>query len=175
MKTFAKILVATAVSVAALSANAAALTGQPYVGVKVGQVSTDVANSPKAVSYGVYGGYNFNQNFGAEVDFVGAEKEFEVNGQNYTLDAKTFGAYGTYRYNFADTPFSIKGKLGVAKTDADVKMAGNDNEFAKLDKVSPAGGVALGYAVNNSFGLEAGYDYLNKDAQGWSLGASLKF
>lgn len=173
-----KIALATLLAATAIGANATTTqsVGQPYVGVKVGQTNVDVAEAPKVTTYGVYGGYNFDQNFGAEVEYIGSEeKKYTVNGQERELDVQSFGAYGTYRYHFVNSPLYIKGKLGVAKTDSDVKLVATDTEIQKLDKTSLAGGVGVGYLANQNFGLEAGYNYLNKDTNGWSVGASFKF
>lgn len=177
MKTLSKIALLSASLVLATSAHSAisygaSHAGQPYVGVKVGQIDVDDV-SEKAVSYGVYGGYNFDQNFGAEVEFQGSEtKDFSVGNAKYEYDAKTYGAYGTYRYHFNNTPFYAKGKLGVAKTEVDVKGT-NVGYVYTADKTSVAGGVGLGYQ-QNGFGVEASYSHVN-DANVIGLGAHLAF
>lgn len=151
----------------------ASADAQPYVGVKVGQIDADHING-KLTGYGVYGGYNFDQNFGVEGEFIGSsDKDFTVGTQAREGNVKTYGAYGTYRYNFNNTPFYAKGKLGVAKTD--VKVTSKDGSYShKDDQVGVAGGVGLGYKHSN-FGVEAGYNYLSSDANMLSLGASFAF
>ncbi|WFF38933.1 porin family protein [Moraxella nasibovis] len=180
MKTLNKAILALgASSILAMSANAAitygsAAAGQPYVGVKVGQIDVDGLPS-KATAYGVYGGYNFDQNFGAEVEYVGSEtKGYSEGLANYEYDAKTYGAYGTYRYHFNNTPVYAKGKLGIAKTEVEDKGV-NVNYTSSSDKTSLAGGVAVGFNATPNFGIEAGYNYLNADASMWGVGAHLKF
>lgn len=180
MKTLNKAILALgASSVLAMSANAAitygsAAAGQPYVGVKVGQIDIDGAPS-KATAYGVYGGYNFDQNFGVEAEYVGSEdKAYSEGSANYEYNAKTYGAYGTYRYNFNNTPVYVKGKLGVAKTEVEDKGT-NVNYSATFDKTSLAGGAAIGFNATPNVGFEAGYNYLNEDASMWGVGAHLKF
>lgn len=172
------ILALGASSVLAMSANAAmtygsSAAGQPYVGVKVGQIDADKAK--KATAYGIYAGYNFDQNLGAEVEYLGSEdKGYVTNNQNRKYDAKTYGAYGTYRYHFNDTPVYVKGKLGLAKTDVSDKAL-NANSIIKKDTTGLAGGVAVGFNANQNFGIEAGYNYLSSDANMWGVGAHLKF
>lgn len=180
MKTLNKAILALGVSsLLAVSANAgmtygSASAGQPYVGAKVGQIDVDGLPG-KATAYGVYGGYNFDQNFGVEVEYVGSDsKSYSEGVSNYEYDAKTYGAYGTYRYNFVGTPAYVKGKLGVAKTEVEDKGV-NVNYTASSDKTSLAGGVAAGFNVSKNLGLEASYNYLNKDASMWGVGAHLKF
>ena len=148
--------------------------GQPYIGAKVSQIDTDLA-SKKAVGYGVYGGYNFSQNFGAEVEFQGSDaKEYSAGPYKFEYDAKTYGAYGTYRYNFDNTPFYAKGKLGVAKTEVEVKGKSGINYKAKDDTTSVAGGVGFGLQ-QGAIGLEASYNYLNSDTNTVSVGAHIAF
>ncbi|MDO4441692.1 MAG: porin family protein [Moraxella sp.] len=182
MKTLNKAILALgASSVLAMSANAAitygsAAAGQPYVGVKVGQIDGEVAGiSDKATAYGVYGGYNFDQNFGVEAEYIGSEtKDISVGARNYEYDAKTYGAYGTYRYNFNNTPAYVKGKLGVAKTEVEAKGK-NVSHTASTDTTGLAGGVAVGFNATPNVGIEAGYNYLSSDAKMWGVGAHLKF
>ena len=172
------ILALGASSVLAMSANAAitygsAAAGQPYVGVKVGQIDADKAKN--ATAYGVYAGYNFDPNFVAEVEYMGSEdKSYTANGVDREFDAKTYGAYGTYRYNFNNTPVYVKGKLGIAKTEVeDRRVSGNST--IESDKTSLAGGAAVGFNATPNVGFEAGYNYLNSDATMWGVGAHLKF
>ncbi len=178
MKTLTKALIAvSASSLLAVSANAAISYGssagaQPYVGVKVGSIDADQV-SGNAMAYGVYGGYNFDQNFGVEGELVRSEKKdfadgvFAREGQT-----KSYGVYGTYRYNFNNTPFYAKGKLGVSKTEVDVTGAGYSENS---DQTGIAGGVGLGFKPNSNIGVEASYNYLSKDASMLGLGAHLAF
>ncbi|MGP5179329.1 outer membrane beta-barrel protein, partial [Psychrobacter aquimaris] len=79
MKTLQKTLLALAAgSLLSMGAQAAVsygngYTGQPYVGVKVGQFDLDVNGADKPTAYGVYGGYNFDPNFGIEAEYVGSD------------------------------------------------------------------------------------------------------
>ena len=180
MKTLQKTLIALAAgSLLSMGAQAAVsygngYTGQPYVGAKVGQFDLDVDGADKPTAYGVYGGYNFDPNFGIEAEYVGSDDADYYNGD---IDAKTYGAYGTYRYQFPNTGLYAKGKLGVAKTEIEGNyFAENSNrKTISKDDTSLAGGVGLGYSVNPNFSVEAEYDKLGSDADLMTVGAQLKF
>ena len=178
MKTLQKTLLALAAgSLLSMGAQAAVsygngYTGQPYVGVKVGQFDLDVDGADKPTAYGVYGGYNFDPNFGIEAEYVGSD---DADYRGGDIDAKTYGAYGTYRYAFPNTGLYAKGKLGVARTE--VEASGTTlGLYNGTDKdTSLAGGVGLGFSVNPDFAIEAEYDKLGSDSDLWTVGAHLKF
>ena len=180
MKTLQKTLLALAAgSLVSMGAQAAVsygngYTGQPYVGVKVGQFDLDYAGTDKPTAYGIYGGYNFDPNFGIEAEYVGSDDADYYNGD---IDAKSYGAYGTYRYQFPNTGLYAKGKLGVAKTKVEGNFLAKDLERKTLSNsdTSLAGGVGLGYSVNPNFSVEAEYDKLGSDADLMTVGAQLKF
>ena len=180
MKTLKTLLAVSASSLLAMSANAAISYGnsadaQPYVGAKIGQVDAKQING-KNTAYGIYAGYNFDQNFGVEAEFVGSDaKEFNAGMSPVKGDVKSFGAYGTYRYNFINTPFYAKGKLGIAKTKVDVTSRDAIAYSNKSDKTSLAGGVGVGFKPLANVGIEASYNYLSEDANAISLGAHLAF
>lgn len=182
MKTLNKTLLAlvtgtlmTAGANAALYTNTTGYVGQPYVGVKAGQFNFDVADADKPTAYGVYGGYNFTPNFGAEVEYVGSSKaDYNVGGVKVDeYKAQTIGAYGTYRYNMPASPIYAKGKLGFAQTKFD------SANFNDSDETGIAGGLGLGYNVSPNMSLEAEYDMLpsvkDVDANLWTIGAHMKF
>lgn len=175
MKTLQKTLLALAVgSLVSVGAQAAVTygsgyTGQPYVGVKVGQFDLDQNGASDPTAYGVYAGYNFDPNFGVEAEYVGSDDADYYNGD---VDAKTYGVYGTYRYALPNTALYAKGKLGVART----KVEGSSTLFSVSDSDTRlAGGLGLGYNVNPNFGIEAEYDIVSSDANLMTVGAHLKF
>ncbi|WII95535.1 porin family protein [Moraxella haemolytica] len=180
MKTLNKAILALGISsVLAVSANAAitygSLTsGQPYVGLKAGQIDIDGVPG-KATAYGIYGGYNFDQNLGVEVEYIDSKnKNYTTSAGSYKADAKTYGIYGTYRYNFNNTPVYAKGKLGLAKTDVEKKQL-NGASTVKSNTTGLAGGVAVGFNATPNVSLEAGFNYLDSNANMGSVGAHLKF
>ncbi|WP_201598867.1 porin family protein [Psychrobacter vallis] len=179
MKTLQKTLLALATgSLLAVSAQAAVgygngYTGQPYAGVKVGQFDLDIDGADDPTAYGVYGGYNFDPNFGIEAEYVGSD---DADYRGGDIDAKTYGAYGTYRYAFPNTGLYAKGKLGVAKTEVEANYnVGALRVSESKDDTNLAGGVGLGYSVNPDFSVEAAYDMLGNDADLMTVGAQLKF
>lgn len=181
MKTLSKTLLAlSASSLMVMSANAAISYGstavsQPYAGVKIGQINADQIDG-KNTAYGVYGGYNFDQNFGVEAEFIGSDsKDFNIVNRPVKGDVKSYGVYGTYNYNFINTPFYAKGKLGLAKTEVDVTSRDAVTYNINSDKTGLAGGVGVGYKPTSNIGLEASYNYLSKDATMMGLGAHLTF
>lgn len=164
MKTLNKTLLAliagtvvTAGANAALYSTTTGYTGQPYVGVKAGQFNTDMDNHDvdNQTAYGVYAGYNFTPNFGAEVEYVDSSKEDVTvsNVKTGELKTNTTGLYGTYRYNFPASNVYAKGKLGFAQTQVDYR----DNE---TDDTGLAGGVGLGYNLAPNAAIEAEYTRL---------------
>ncbi|GAF59709.1 porin family protein [Psychrobacter glacincola] len=181
MKTLQKTLLALAAgSLLTVGAQAATsysngYTGQPYVGVKVGQFDLDIDNADDPTAYGVYGGYNFDQNFGVEAEYVGSD---DADYRNGDLDAKTYGAYGTARYQFPNTGLYAKGKLGVAKTEVEGDYTVGPAKVSRSSSdTGLAGGVGLGYSVNPNFGVEAEYSMMDSDvdAKLLTVGAQLKF
>lgn len=178
MKTLQKTLLALAAgSLLSMGAQAAVsygngYTGQPYVGAKVGQFDLDVDGADEPTAYGVYAGYNFDPNFGMEAEFVGSD---DADYRGGDINAKTYGAYGTYRYAFPNTGLYAKGKLGVARTEVEASNTtlGLDNGTDKDTNI--AGGVGLGYSVNPNLSVEAEYDMLGSDADLMTVGAQLKF
>ena len=180
MKMLHKTLIALATgSLLTVSAQAAitygnGYTGQPYVGVKAGQFDLDVDDADDPTAYGVYAGYNFDPNFGIEVEYVGSD---DADYRGGDIDAKTYGAYGTYRYAFPNTNgLYAKGKLGIAKTELEADYdAGSFSYSESSDDTGVAGGIGLGYSVNPDFSVEAEYDILDSDVDLWTIGAHLKF
>lgn len=169
MKTLSKALLALiTTSVIATTGNAAlfqiangtGLTGQPYVGVKVGQYNVSPArgdfNNDNPTAYGIIGGYQYDANWGVEGEYVGSNKadfndkrtttipatttnigttvpqtEVKLKG---TLKGETFGLYGTYKYDFPNTAVYVKGKLGIAQNK--LKMA--TSSFTLPDNATPS-------------------------------------
>ncbi|WP_201616332.1 porin family protein [Psychrobacter immobilis] len=182
MNTLQKALIALSVgSLMSISAQAAInYAGQPYAGVKVGQFLVDADDLDDPTAYGVYAGYNFDSNFGAEIEYVGsndADVDTGVSGIKGEYDLKTYGAYGTYRYQFPNTDIYAKGKLGFAKAEIDVSLSdafGNSDSDSDSDS-GVAGGIGLGYNFNPNMSIEAEYDYVAEDLTLLTLGAHYKF
>ena len=178
-KTLLAVIAGSVVSVSAQAAlfSNAGYAGQPYIGVKAGQFMVDddgADDLDDATAYGIYGGYNFDPNFGVEVEYVGSSdadvRVFDINGE---YDVKTYGAYGTYRYYFPNTALYAKGKLGIAKTELNGNF--DDGDSISASDTGIAGGIGLGYAINSDFGIEAEYAIVDSDINLLTVGAQLKF
>ena len=182
MNTLQKALIALSVgSLMSVSAQAAAdYAGQPYVGVKIGKFMVDDSDLDDPTAYGIYAGYNFDSNFGAEVEYVGSsDTDIDTGRSNIDAeyDLKTYGAYGTARYQFPNTGLYAKGKLGFAKTELDVNVSdnfGNSGSSSNSDS-GVAGGIGLGYNFNPNMSVEAEYDYVAEDVTLLTVGAHYKF
>ena len=182
MNTLQKALIALSVgSLLRVSAPAAVnYVGQPYVGVKAGKFMVDADDLDDPTAYGIYAGYNFDPNFGAEVEYVGSSDTDVDTGTRLLkgeYDLKTYGAYGTYRYQFPNTALYAKGKLGFAKAEIDVSVdnvLGYSASSSESDS-GVAGGIGLGYNFNPSMSVEAEYDYVAEDITLLTLGAHIKF
>lgn len=175
-------------STTAANANTWGYPGQAYAGIKVGQLDGDLdnADTDKATAYGIVLGYQFDPNWGMEGEYVGtddADVTFKTNVGDVKgdYDAKTYGLYGTYTYNFENTPVYAKGRLGIARTEVkgDADIVDTNLVKAKYKSESKdtslAGGLGLGYHAASNVDLEANYDYASSDANLWSIGAKVKF
>ncbi|WP_440464494.1 porin family protein [Psychrobacter sp. ASPA161_6] len=181
MNTLQKSLIALSMgSLLSVSAQAAVnYAGQPYVGIKAGKFLVDTDDLDDPTAYGIYAGYNFDPNFGAEVEYVGSSDtdiETGTSAIKAEYDLKTYGAYGTYRYQFPNTGLYAKGKLGFAK--AEINVSASTSGYSDSDSDSDsgvAGGIGLGYNVNPNMSIEAEYDYVAEDTTLLTVGAHYKF
>ena len=181
MKTLQKTLL-TLVAGTFLSMGAQAavsdMAGQTYVGAKVGAFMPDdsgLDNLDNATAYGVYGGYNFNDKFGAEIEYIGSsDADLTVEGFDGEYNLETFGAYATYRYQFANAPVFAKAKLGIANAEVEVNVAGGS---ASDDDTAIAGGLGLGYQATPNVDLLAEWALIGGDIDTdlLTVGASYKF
>ena len=177
-KTLLTLVVGTLLSVSAQAAINYA--GQPYVGIKAGKFMVDDSDLDDPTAYGVYAGYNFDSNFGAEIEYVGSS-DTDINTGTSAIKAdynlKTYGIYGTYRYQFPNTALYAKGKLGLAKAELDASVSnilGYSGSTSDSDS-GVAGGIGLGYNFNPNMSLEAEYDYVAEDVTLLTIGAHYKF
>lgn len=179
MKTLIQTSAVLGLSLVALNAHSAvsygsSSAGQAYVGAKVGLLDTDVANK-KTTTYGIYGGYNFDQTIGVEAEYLTTNaKAYDKDAERHEYDARTFGVYGTYRYHIPNSTVYLKGRLGMAKTEVTSKGL-NVYKSHVSDKTSIAGGVGAGLQITQNLGVEAGYNYLNADTQVLGVGAYFAF
>lgn len=183
MKFVKSLIAVAALSTVAMSASAAVNyqgAGQPYIGAKVGQFQIDGADK-NPTAYGVYGGYNFGNGFGVEAEFLGSDEvKTTVGAATVDYKVKNYGIYGTYNYNFANSPLYLKAKLGGAKSEmestANVTVGSTSiSRSGSSDTSGLAYGVGLGYSPSKNFGVEAEYTRITQDDGLITLGANLKF
>ncbi|GAA0324505.1 porin family protein [Psychrobacter aestuarii] len=181
-------------SVMTMSAQAAVsyTNGQAYVGAKVGQympdgdVSDDIED---ATSYGFYTGYQFTPTLGVEAEYLTTttEEVFNDTFEKSEYSADVYGLYGTLNYVFPNTGLYAKGRLGIAKNEAEAeytdKIVGISDKQTYSDS-GIAGGLGLGYSVTPMASVEAMYNIYPSidigdgdelDATGITLGAHVKF
>lgn len=154
------------------------MAGQPYVGAKVGAFMPDdegFNDLDNATAFGVYGGYNFNDKVGVEAEYLGSsDTDLDVGEFSGEYNLKTYGLYGTYRYQFENTPLFAKAKLGFANAEVEVDIAGSS---ASDDDTAIAGGLALGYNLSPMVDMQAEWAMIGGDVDTniLTLGASYKF
>lgn len=174
MKTLQKTLLAlAATSFLSVGAQAAVSMGegQPYVGAKVGQFDADGLDNVTA--YGAFAGYNFTPEVGMEVEYVDSSDEtIDVSGVDVDYSFKTYGIYGTYRYNFPNTAVYAKGKLGFAKAEIEASALGASSSDSDS---GVAGGIGLGYNFTPNVAVEGEWAYVAEDLTLLTVGATYKF
>lgn len=173
-----------AVMLLAVSVGPAAAQGTgPYVGLGVGQATTDLCDDlgipssncdDKDTGIKIFGGYNFNQNFGLEVGWIDLG-EVKVTGPggsaSVEVDGFQLAAVGTYPIN---PQFSIFGKIGVYMWDASVSstvgISGSD------DGTDLMFGAGVGWNFTPNLALRAEWEHFDFDDNGADLlSASIVF
>jgi len=154
-----KILIAAAVAAACAAAPAAA---QMYLGGGVGASRTDTDET----SYKLYGGYQFNPNWGAELAYNDLGRYRNANIESWTL-----AGVGTLPLT---AQWSLLGKLGLASNRS--RFAGTTNYEALLV------GVGVGYSFTKQVGLRLEYEDFGKlsnqgggNSRGSNLSLSLRY
>lgn len=155
-----KAFIATAILAACVSAPAAA---QMYLGAGVGASRTDTDET----SYKLYGGYQFNPNWGAELAYNDLGRYRNANIESWTL-----AGVGTLPLG---AQWSLLGKLGLAANRT--RFAGTTNYKDLLV------GVGVGYSFTKQFGLRLEYEDFGKlsnqgganNSRGSNLGLSMRY
>jgi OOP family OmpA-OmpF porin len=187
-----KMLFATVLG-AALVVPFAAQAAGAYVGGGFGQSAYDVddagmsttSRDEKGSGFKLYGGYEFDKNWGVEVGYADLGKMknvYNVMGTNVTVTAKSYSLYvaGTGTLPLNDQ-FSLLGKLGLATNHTSVE--GSAGGFSASDSGSKSGmmvGVGAAYNVTKNVAVTLEYEHFGKvaedtKAQMWTLGARYKF
>lgn len=180
-----KLIVALLASFAAISAAQAQTTDtQPRAYVGVGVATADHEDFGGLDSDGykasgkVFGGYEFNQTWGAEVGYTDFRKS---NVSSATNGGDTKG-YGYYVAAKASKPindqFSVYGKLGIEHSQRELRTSLVN---LKDDDTGAYGAVGLQYNINQNVALTAEYERYGKSKDFgakpdvWTIGARYSF
>ena len=186
-----KILVAALLSTVVTAPLAADSGG--YVGVTVGRSKTDnpypatTTTKDNETVGGIFAGYQFDKNWGAEVFYANVGKLDGTCGAGCTFttkgDAVGFNLVGTAP--LSDT-FALYAKLGFASTKTDTQKTPAAATFTGDRRSAVTGGVGAQYNINKNVGIRAGWDGYEQATHSagteykprpsvWSMGAVFKF
>ena len=145
-----------AIAMAALGTTAAQATDDIYFGAGVGAAHFNGLNNAAveegtedATATNFFAGYNFNENFGAELGYLYAGRG-SADGNRYENQGATLS--GIARLPLGND-FSLFGEAGAY-------WAHTDGLDTSDTRVSPLAGVGLTYKVNDALDLQARYRYM---------------
>lgn len=163
---FKKIAIAATL---ALLASAASAADQPYfyAGGDIGSTKID-GYSDRETSYGVFGGYQINQNFGVEANYR-VLADFEDFGADFKGEQVGISAIGTIPLS---NGFSVFGRLGYNHISAEVKGGGMSYKESDNKAVY---GVGLGYAFTPTVSARVEVQKPESDVTNLSAGVSFRF
>ena len=146
-----------AIAMAALGTTTAHAADDIYFGAGVGAAHFNGLNNVEGVEHGTedafagnaFAGYNFNENFGAELGYQYAGRG-SADGERYENQGATLS--GIARLPLGED-FSLFGEAGAYWAHTD----GLDNSDTR---VSPLAGVGLTYKLNDALDLQARYRYM---------------
>ncbi len=155
-----------------------------YLGASAGRASVDedldgARLDDSATSFRIYGGFDFNDYFGLEaqyIDFGTIEESVSIGDITVDVDAEGngFGIAGVARWPVAER-FSLNGKLGFQAWDVDVATAGVNDNDSDEDVFFGAGAE---YRFGDHWRLTGDverYELDDVDVLVWSLGARVRF
>lgn len=184
--TMNKLIVALLASVAAMSAAQAQTTAstQPRAYVGVGVATADHEDFGGLDSDGykasgkIFGGYEFNQTWGAEVGYTDFRKA-DISSATNSGDTKGYGYYVAAKASTAlNDQFSLYGKLGVQHSQRELRT---NLVNLKDDDTGAYGAVGLQYNINQNVALTAEYERYGKSKDFgakpdvWTVGARYSF
>jgi OOP family OmpA-OmpF porin len=171
----------------------AAQAQQGYFGVNLGQANHSLndaglvatSRAEKKTAFKIYGGYNFDKNWGVEVgyaDFGNPRNVYTVAGAPVTLDYRASAVYvaGTGTLPINDQ-FALFGKLGFSAGRVSGSVSGAGTTFTGSgSKSSVMGGIGASYSFTKNLAVVAEYEDFGKvntdiRASMWSIGLRYKF
>ena len=153
--------------------------GAGFVRVEAGRSDVEVSaegfgsDSDKDTTWGVRGGYWFNQNFAVEGFYSQVYSTSIDDGfDTYHVKLHAVGVGLAAKKNFGGnhTGFFIGGRAGIARGVITVDVDG-DVEEAEASSAKPYFGVGAGYDFNEKFGISVNYDRLKGDGDGLEVDA----
>jgi OOP family OmpA-OmpF porin len=168
-----------------------------YAGGAFGQSTYDIedplptatSRDEKGNAWKLYGGYEFNQNWGVEGGYANLGKMRNVYNESGISVATAVKSYSLYVAGTGTLPlndqFSLFGKLGLATNHVSVSATataagGSGSATATDSKSGLMFGVGAAYAFTKNVALTMEYEDFGKSsgdvkAQMWSLGVRFKF
>jgi len=145
----------SALSVPAFADDSGFYLGLDYIQMNLGNLSTveGAGSSQPSGSYRIDGGYNFTQNWGAEIGYFGIGNASDGSGNGVSLNSSYVAGVGTYPINEL---FDVFGKLGVA-----VNQLSNANGCTVCGaQTELMYGVGADFNINKNVGIRVQYENL---------------
>ncbi|MFL6631704.1 MAG: porin family protein [Massilia sp.] len=153
-----KKLLLALIATSAVAGAAQAQTTAPHAYVGIGAATADNKSTDDYhTNAKIYGGYEFDQNWGVEAGYANFDKENAAGGT-----VKGSGTYvaGKYSIPLAER-FTGYGKLGVAYNER--KYSGAAGTQVNSYDTGLYGGVGVEYKLNEKLALNAEYERYGKD------------
>lgn len=163
MKKLIVALIAGAAAMSAAQAQTTTTPGHAYLGVGVASADHEDGNGFNSDGYKasgkIFGGYEFNQNWGVEAGYTDFRKA-DVNTATARGETKGYGYYVAAKATAPiNEKFDVYGKLGLQNSQRELSIAGLTTKDHATDAY---GAVGVQYKVNQQVGLVAEYERYGK-------------
>jgi len=157
-----KHIAAIVLAATSFAASAADVTTNFYLGADVGRTKVDGLNHDTSV--GVFAGYDFNENFAAEVSYRDMGK-FNLWGYGVNMKQTAVSVIGSAPIG---SGVSVFGRLGYNRLSAEVGGHSNHDNGGLY-------GIGLGYAFNKNVSARVEYQRPASDTSNLGVAVSYKF
>lgn len=181
MKKMILALAATLVATGAAHAQTGTQAPGAYAGIGVSSVGKMMRDGRKAQAK-VFGGYEFDQNFGVEAGVTNRSSEsldLQVNGRAFTARTKGYNSYVAGKYTMPiNEQFSAYGKLGLSYNVVKHSSLGKTH---KEEDTGLYAGIGVQYKISDQVALTAEYERAGKREgandpnDAWTLGMKFGF
>jgi len=159
------------VAMAAMAATGAHAQSSPWsLGAAIGQSDARMPNSignSSDTSYKAFGGYQFSPNVGAEVGYNNLGKDFNMTVPGGVATGKLTNWYGAAVGTMPlGSGFSLLGKVGLTRNEADFGGAGKDTRTGLML------GLGAEYAITPALSARLEYEDYGKFTDGGFAGNS---